>query len=48
MLHFDRPDSDLLRGGPMDGVDSKEIGCLLRNARATLAEAVAMLRRALS
>jgi hypothetical protein len=38
MLLSDRLNSDLLRGGPVDGVDSKVIGCLLRNARATLAE----------
>jgi DNA-binding Lrp family transcriptional regulator len=37
-LHEDRSDSDLLRGVRVDGVDNKVIGCLLRNARATLAE----------
>jgi DNA-binding Lrp family transcriptional regulator len=38
MLHLRWSDSDLLRGGAVDRVDEKVIGCLLRNARATLAE----------
>jgi DNA-binding Lrp family transcriptional regulator len=38
MLHLRGSDSDLLRGDAVDRVDEKVIGCLLRNARATLAE----------
>ncbi len=38
MLHLRGPDGDLLRGVVVDRVDEKVIGCLLRNARATLAE----------
>jgi DNA-binding Lrp family transcriptional regulator len=30
--------SDLLRGGDMDSIDGRVIGCLLRNARAPFAE----------
>jgi DNA-binding Lrp family transcriptional regulator len=38
-LHLERSNDDSLRGeAPMDQVDEKVIGCLLRNARATLAE----------
>ncbi len=38
MLHQSWSNNDLLRGGRVDGVDSKVIGCLLRNARGTPAE----------
>jgi DNA-binding Lrp family transcriptional regulator len=38
MLHLRGRDDDLLRGGVVDRIDEKVIGCLLRNARATLAE----------
>ena len=38
MLHLRGSDGDLLRGVVVDRVDEKVIGCLLRNARATLAE----------
>ena len=38
MFHLRGSDGDLLRGVDVDRVDEKVIGCLLRNARATLAE----------
>src|SRR3954453_15066792 len=38
MLHHRRRLVDLLRGGAMDTLDGRVIGCLLRDARSTLAE----------